>query len=90
VEELLDGLSLIAPVALVVDPPRSGLHPKAASALASMQAEVLVYVACNPASLGRDRAILEAGGWTLDALWTVDLFPQTRHVEAVARFIRPG
>jgi 23S rRNA (uracil1939-C5)-methyltransferase len=73
---------------VVVDPPRAGLHPKAAGWLAALPARRLVYVACHPPSLGRDRAILEAGGWRLEALWTVDLFPQTGHVEAVARFVR--
>lgn len=88
VEDVLPTLSWEGPTAVVVDPPRAGLHPKAAKFLAGLAADTLVYVACNPASLGRDRAALEAGGWRLDGLWTVDLFPQTRHVEAVARFIR--
>jgi len=73
---------------LVVDPPRAGLHPKAATALAGARADVLIYVACNPASLGRDRVVLEAGGWTLKAVWTVDLFPQTGHIELIGRFER--
>jgi len=72
----------------VVDPPRAGLHPKAAAWLAEAKVSTLVYVACKPSSLARDRAVLEAGGWVLEALWTVDLFPQTGHVEAVARFSR--
>lgn len=88
VEEVLPRLDLPAPLRVVVDPPRVGLHPKAAAFLAGLDAEVLVYVACNPASLGRDRVVLEAGGWRLTELWAVDLFPQTRHVEAVARFER--
>ena len=74
--------------AVVVDPPRAGLHPKAATWLAQLRATRLVYVACNPASLARDRAVLEEGGWRLTDLWTVDLFPQTGHVEAVALFVR--
>jgi 23S rRNA (uracil1939-C5)-methyltransferase len=73
---------------VVVDPPRAGLHPKAARWLADLPARRLVYVACHPPSLGRDRAILEEGGWRLEELWTVDMFPQTGHVEAVARFER--
>ncbi len=73
---------------VVVDPPRVGLHPKAARWLADLPAQRLVYVACHPPSLGRDRAILEAGGWSLRELWTVDMFPQTGHVEVVARFER--
>lgn len=88
VERVLPSLDLGDHARLVVDPPRAGLHPKAAAFLAAHPAEVLVYVACGPASLGRDRAVLEAGGWSLTDLWTVDLFPQTHHVEAVARFER--
>lgn len=75
---------------LVVDPPRAGLHPRVARRLATAKADVLVYVACNPASLGRDAELLEEGGWRMTDLWTVDLFPQTGHVEVVGRFIRPG
>ncbi len=88
VEDVLPTLSWREPSFVIVDPPRAGLHPKAARFLAAAKAEVLVYVACNPASLGRDRRVLEAGGWRLIDLWTVDLFPQTRHVEAVGRFVR--
>lgn len=74
---------------VVVDPPRAGLHPKAARWLASLEtADRLVYVACQPRSLAKDRAVLEAGGWRLTDLWTVDMFPQTGHCEAVARFER--
>lgn len=88
VEAVLPTLDLPRPRRVVVDPPRVGLHPKAAAFLADLDADVLVYVACNPASLGRDRALLAAGGWRLTDLWAVDLFPQTRHVEAVGRFVR--
>ncbi|MCP4810251.1 MAG: 23S rRNA (uracil(1939)-C(5))-methyltransferase RlmD [Proteobacteria bacterium] len=73
----------------IVDPPRVGLHPTCSAWLAAAPLSTLVYVACKPSSLARDRAILEAGGWVLEAVWTVDLFPQTGHIEAVARFVRP-
>lgn len=73
---------------LLVDPPRAGLHPKVTERLAKASGDVLVYVACNPLSLGRDAAVLIAGGWRLETLWTVDLFPQTGHIEAVGRFVR--
>lgn len=88
VEEILPTLELPSPRRVLVDPPRAGLHPRACAFLADLDAEVLVYVACNPASLGRDREVLEASGWRLADLWAVDLFPQTRHVEAVGRFVR--
>jgi 23S rRNA (uracil1939-C5)-methyltransferase len=88
VEDLLGVLDGASGAAVVVDPPRSGLHPAVARRIAGLEAEVLVYVACNPASLGRDREILQLGGWRPTDLWTVDLFPQTGHVEAVMRFDR--
>ena len=90
VETVLPGLGIAGAQHILVDPPRAGLHPTAAGFLAQLQAHTLVYVACNPASLGRDREVLEEGGWKLDGLWTVDLFPQTPHVEAVGRFTRPS
>ncbi|NCG21648.1 MAG: 23S rRNA (uracil(1939)-C(5))-methyltransferase RlmD [Rhodobacterales bacterium] len=87
VEDALEEIESGDGVVLVVDPPRVGLHPKVAKKLAKTRADVLVYVACNPASLGRDAALM-ADGWKMTDLWTVDLFPQTGHVEAVARFER--
>ena len=86
-EDALEAISGGPGVAIVVDPPRAGLHPKVAKRLAGTSADVLVYVACNPASLGRDAEIL-ADGWVLTDLWTVDLFPQTGHIEMVGRFVR--
>lgn len=89
VEHLLEVLEPeLEGASIVVDPPRVGLHPKVSRRLATVRSGRLVYVACKPASLGRDAAILEAGGWRLSDLWTVDLFPQTGHVEQVARFVR--
>ncbi len=87
VEDVLASITEVeGPRRLCVDPPRAGLHPRVAKALAEAHAERLVYVACNPESLGRDRVVLEAGGWRMTDLWVVDLFPQTGHVEVVARF----
>ena len=93
VEEVLDTLAVELrrsgdPVHVVVDPPRAGLHPRVAKLLAGVNVSSLVYVACNPASLGRDAAILAEGGWRLTDLHTVDLFPQTGHIEMVGRFER--
>ena len=90
VEDALDRLASGPDVHVVVDPPRAGLHPKVVARLASLDVASIVYVACAPASLGRDAVGLQAGGWRPTDLWTVDLFPQTPHVEAVARFTRPA
>ena len=89
VEDALDALEPeLEGAAIVVDPPRAGLHPRVARRLAAVRSARLVYVACKPGSLGRDAAVLEAGGWRLTDLFTVDLFPQTGHVEMVARVER--
>ncbi len=73
---------------LIVDPPRGGLHLNVANALARAPGDELLYVACHPASLGRDALPLARGGWRLAHLWFVDLFPQTYHIEAIGRFER--
>lgn len=88
-EDALDVLVGGPGVVAVVDPPRVGLHPKVAKLLAETKLDVLVYVACNASSLGRDRVVLEEGGWVLERCWAVDLFPQTGHLEVVGRFVRP-
>jgi len=74
---------------VIVDPPRAGLHPKVSDWLPKLPGvSRIVYVACKPASLARDRLIFEDAGWTMSDLWTVDMFPQTGHVEAVGLFVR--
>lgn len=88
VESALEELAGGQGVAAIVDPPRVGLHPKVAAVLATAPLDVLIYVACNAASLGRDRVVLEQGHWVLERCWAVDLFPQTGHLEVVARFVR--
>ncbi len=72
------------PDVLIVDPPRVGLHADVVAQLAALRAERLVYVSCNPQTMARDIAML-GDVYTLDRLRAVDQFPQTHHVEAVAR-----
>lgn len=74
--------------AVIVDPPRNGLHPKVTEAIGKLRPATLLYVACKASSLGRDAKLLQAMGWRMSELWTVDLFPQTGHIEAVARFVQ--
>ena len=79
---------LAGPVrAVVLDPPRSGAGPAVCRAIAGRGPAVIVYVACDPAALARDTAALLGSGYRLDALRAFDAFPQTHHVECVARFV---
>jgi 23S rRNA (uracil-5-)-methyltransferase RumA len=68
--------------AMVVDPPRVGLHPKALQALLEMNPPQLAYVSCNPESLARDLKSL-VPFYKIRNVQPVDLFPHTAHVETL-------
>jgi len=73
---------------VVADPPRAGFHPKALQALVALAPVRIVYVSCNPATLARDVGDLLRQGYRLEWVQPVDMFPQTPHIEAVARLRR--
>ena len=73
---------------VVADPPRAGFHPKALGALATLAPARIVYVSCNPSTLARDVGDLVRQGYVLEWVQPVDMFPQTPHIEAVARLRR--
>ncbi|MBE0559176.1 MAG: 23S rRNA (uracil(1939)-C(5))-methyltransferase RlmD, partial [Proteobacteria bacterium] len=72
------------PDILVIDPPRSGMHPKVVEELKSMRVPRIVYVSCNPTTQARDVKLLCDGPYGLEKLQPVDMFPHTYHVENVA------
>lgn len=73
---------------VVADPPRAGFHPKALRAVLALGPGRVVYVSCNPATLARDVGELARQGYRLEWVQPVDMFPQTPHIEAVARLTR--
>lgn len=75
--------SLPPPHAVVVNPPRSGLHWDVSLKLTSEPVAKLVYISCDPATLARDLSRLNVN-YQLKAIRAFDLFPQTAHVETVA------
>lgn len=75
--------SLPAPHAVVVNPPRGGLHWDVSLRLTSQPVAKLVYISCDPATLARDLARLNVN-YVVKAVRAFDLFPQTAHVETVA------
>jgi 23S rRNA (uracil1939-C5)-methyltransferase len=72
---------------VVVDPPREGLDPAGLAAAAAAQ-QRLVYVSCDPQTLGRDARLLGEVGLALERVVALDLMPQTYHVEVIATFRR--
>ena len=68
---------------IVVDPPRKGCDEKLLQCMASLAPERIVYVSCDPATLSRDVKFLEANGYELKKVQTVDMFPGSVHVETV-------
>lgn len=71
------------PRVLVVDPPRVGLHPSALKTICGSRTEKLIYVSCNPATLGRDLSGLIDAGYKVISVKPFDMFPNTPHVESV-------
>ena len=74
----------VRPDVIVTDPPRAGCTPVVLETFARMQPKRIVYVSCNPATLGRDLAILDDLGYRTEKIQPVDMFPMTSHVESVA------
>ena len=71
------------PDVICVDPPRKGLAPEVIVAMAQMGPQRIVYVSCDPATLGRDVKLLAQKGYKAARATAVDLFPGTAHVETV-------
>jgi 23S rRNA (uracil1939-C5)-methyltransferase len=74
-----------APDFVLLDPPRAGIGKRMVERLAQLRPPRLALVSCDPATLARDLAGLTAAGYRIDRLTLVDLFPQTYHLETVAR-----
>ena len=73
----------IRPDVVVVDPPRKGLAPEVVDTVVRMAPRRVVYVSCDPATLGRDVKRFEEQGYRALRAEAVDLFPRTAHVESV-------
>jgi 23S rRNA (uracil1939-C5)-methyltransferase len=75
---------------VLADPPRSGLSPATRDWLKSADIGNFIYVSCDHATMARDIGDLVRAGWVLGSLRLYDFYPQTGHIEALARLSPPG
>lgn len=73
----------LRPDVIMLDPPRKGCDETTLSAVVQMSPRRVVYVSCNPSTAARDAAWLGQHGYRAEKVQPVDLFPRTKHVEAV-------
>jgi 23S rRNA (uracil1939-C5)-methyltransferase len=73
------------PDIIILDPPRSGVHPVALDYVIKFDAPEIIYVSCNPKTLVENLKVLIDKGYVVDKVKIMDMFPQTSHVETVVR-----
>ncbi|MFN3135366.1 MAG: 23S rRNA (uracil(1939)-C(5))-methyltransferase RlmD [Candidatus Kryptonium sp.] len=74
------------PDVIIIDPPRSGMHPDVVKAVAKIQPRKIVYVSCNPTTQARDIKMLfeYTPNYELEVIQPIDMFPHTYHIENIA------
>ena len=83
IDELTDRPDLI-----ILDPPRDGIHPKAIGKIIEFGVDRMVYISCKPTSLARDLVPLQEGGYKVEKVCCVDMFPFTSGIETVCLLSR--
>jgi 23S rRNA (uracil1939-C5)-methyltransferase len=78
-DEPIDNFDLV-----LLDPPRAGSANVCKELAQYQHLDAIVYVSCDPACLGRDLKELESGGWEIESLAMLDMFPRTSHIETIA------
>ena len=72
------------PDVIITDPPRAGMHDKLVKKILEMDAPIVVYVSCNPATQARDLRLLDTK-YKVTKVQPVDMFPHTHHIENVVQ-----
>ncbi len=78
----------VKPAVIIVDPPRKGLSQKVIEAIINLAPKRIIYVSCEPSTLARDLQILHKKHYKLEVVQPVDMFPQTAHIECVAKIVK--
>jgi len=79
---------LPSPDLIIIDPPRSGMHPKLVNDIIQIHPSKIVYVSCNPATQVRDlKLIADRGNYRIDSVQPIDMFPHTPHIEVIAKLV---
>lgn len=82
--ERVEDINEIKSNKVVMDPPRSGCHPKVLKNLIKSGIKKIVYVSCNPKTQNRDIKFLIKKGYNLEKYILIDQFPHTFHIESIA------
>jgi 23S rRNA (uracil1939-C5)-methyltransferase len=73
---------------ILLDPPRAGADEETIQGLTQIHTKQIVYVSCEPSTLARDLAILTQNHYRISSITAFDMFPQTHHVETIAKLTR--
>ncbi len=90
VYDFLRRCAQMEPDLVVMDPPRAGVDATSLKLLLKLQPKRLQYLSCSPPTLARDLGFLLKHGYELDSLELFDCFPQTYHIESLARLSKRG
>jgi len=85
---IVEKYNIPKPDVMIIDPPRSGMHPTTVDDVIKLSPNKIVYVSCNPATQVRDIKLMVEAGYKLIKLKPVDMFPHTFHIENVALLIK--
>jgi len=88
--DFLRRFAQMGPDLVVIDPPRAGVDPGSLKLLAALGPRRIHLISCSPPTLARDLKLLAGHGYHLESLELFDLFPQTYHIEALAKLTRRG
>ncbi len=85
VDDFLSGHNLENTDFVLLDPPRAGTEKRTISNIIALKPKHISYVSCEPSILARDLRTFLDNGYVIESITAFDLFPQTHHVETVAR-----